>query len=161
MIDSMTSEQPASRPSSGKPAEFSTNRAGTDPIRITLSRGAGGAIRLTVDGDRSYLRIKIVKSATEVREELSSAIVRILLMGALLSRRTLFTFPLEASARPGKTWRPSMRWYSMEGMMPISTSRRRTAVVVTGQSPIGVDPPSFHPHSLDRPAPTTAGSLLT
>src|SRR6266446_2296267 len=74
---------------------------------------------------------RILTSACVLRELRSSAMRRARRMGTLLRSRRLRTRSLEAMARPGRMVRPmfwpTMRWYSMAGMIATSTAPVRRA----------------------------------
>src|SRR5690349_10096074 len=63
-------------------------------------------------------------NATDVRELLSQATVLTFQRGTSLTRITLRTLYMEATAGPGTIRQSFMRWNSIDGMRPISTPPR-------------------------------------
>src|SRR6266571_3405811 len=96
-------------------------------------------------------------SAAEVREELSTATDETFSTGTLLRSRTLLTSSFEAMLIPPITCARSRRWYSMDGMIPRSALRARTA----SAQPAGVvyDSSNF-PCSSPFSIPQISGTVL-
>ena len=102
-------------------------------------------------------RQRIRARPTELREFVSSAKLLAISIGILETTRRLRTSFFEAMAIPGKATTSSMRWYSMDGMMPISARpARKSSAHCEGTA----NKSSYLPASGPSVKPQTSGAIF-
>jgi hypothetical protein len=141
---------------------LSRRRSAGSPItsaasaRASILSGSGG-MSMNSGSIFQWRRLRIRARPTELREFVSSAKLSAISIGTFDTTKRLRTSCLDAIAIPGNATTSSMRWYSMDGMMPTSARpARKSSAHCEGTA----NDRSYLPASGPSVKPQTSGAVF-